>query len=104
MISSLTFHITLENLTFFSLWWTSLFLRPQGRTNFIINDIEKAVVQVSHRRLAIKISWTTPVYENKPPVHNKRPYRYIGLLLVLRPANNRRRYKAMPSLTGWAHT
>ena len=27
-----------------------------------------------------------------------------GLVLVLRPANERRRYKVTPSLIGWAHT
>ena len=54
MLYSLTFHITFENLTFFSLWWTSLFWDDRAGTNFIINDFKKAVVQVSHRRLAIK--------------------------------------------------
>ena len=27
-----------------------------------------------------------------------------GLILGLRPANERRRYKVTPSLIGWAHT
>ena len=29
---------------------------------------------------------------------------YTGLILCLRPANERRRYKVTPSLIGWAQT
>ena len=31
-------------------------------------------------------------------------YRVTGLILGLRPANERRRYKVTPSLIGWAQT
>ena len=38
------------------------------------------------------------------PVYTPLYHMYTGLILGLRPANERRRYKVTPSLIGWAQT
>ena len=53
----------------------------------------------------IEVAWFTSVQRGQNIISTLRAeYNGPGLLLGLRPANESRRYKVTPSLTGWAQT
>ena len=85
-------HITID-IFFITMWtdasnWISLFILSQchwGQQNFFWNC-----------RNATQTAWGD--------LEKFHAFWYIGLILGLRPANERRHYQVTPSLSGWAQT